>query len=51
LDGLIEGFDEQLVVERLPQDGECTCLQRPFTHIHLVMGGDEDNWERVFTTD
>ncbi len=38
LDSFIEYLDEQLVVEQLPQEGERTCLRRPFTHIHLVVG-------------
>jgi hypothetical protein len=38
LDSFIEFLDEQLVVERLPQEGERTCLRRPFTQTHRVVG-------------
>jgi hypothetical protein len=50
-EGFIEFIDEQLVIERLAQEGDRTCPQGQFTHTDLVMGGDEDDRKRVVTTD
>src|SRR5262245_41569838 len=50
LNRFINCFDKQLIVEGLAQEGDRTCLERSFTDIQLVVGGDEDNWWRVFTT-